>query len=139
MELDADDLHNAALCAWKEARGDKDEGMRAVLHIIKNRAGALGFAATVHDVIYGKNQFTSMSVSSDPEFNLEPWPSDVQWLYCQSVAPTVFDGTDEDLTLGAHYYCNPKTENSGWFERNIIKAAELHPFLVSIGKQDFYR
>jgi spore germination cell wall hydrolase CwlJ-like protein len=44
--------------------------MNAVAHVIFNRIGAPGFAATLHEVIYGKNQFSSMSISTDPEYNL---------------------------------------------------------------------
>jgi spore germination cell wall hydrolase CwlJ-like protein len=43
--------------------------MNAVAHVIFNRIGAPGFAGTLHEVIYGKNQFSSMSISTDPEYN----------------------------------------------------------------------
>ena len=60
------DLDNAALCVWKEARGEKEMGMRAVAHILFNRIGAIGFPKTLHDVVYQKNAFTSMSVCIRP-------------------------------------------------------------------------
>jgi hypothetical protein len=44
--------------------------MNAVAHVIFNRIGAPGFAGTLHEVIYGKNQFSSMSISTDPEYKL---------------------------------------------------------------------
>ena len=37
---DQDDLNNAALCVWKEARGDGDTAMNAVAHVIFHRVGA---------------------------------------------------------------------------------------------------
>lgn len=62
--------------------------MRSVIHVIVNRA--VSWSKSIHEVVYGKNQFTSMSVPTDPEFNLEPTrslrDSDWQaWLYCQGI------------------------------------------------------
>jgi hypothetical protein len=48
---------------------DRHAAMNAVAHVIFNRVGAAGFAKTLHEVIYGKNQFSSMSVCTDPEYN----------------------------------------------------------------------
>jgi spore germination cell wall hydrolase CwlJ-like protein len=42
--------------------------MNAVAHVIFNRGGAARFAKTLHEVIYGKNQFSSMSICTDPEY-----------------------------------------------------------------------
>ena len=138
LSYDDEDLHSVCLCAWKEARGDGQDAMRAVMHVIKNRVGAPGFKDTIHDVVYGKNQFTSMSVPSDPEFNLEPKDGDKQFEFCDGIVESVFNGTDEDLTKGARYYDNPRTATSGWFERAIVQDPINHPFLTKIGKQDFY-
>jgi len=142
MEYDQNDLENFRLCIWKEARGEKEDGMRGVGHVIANRVGAVGFAHTLHDVIYGRNQFSSMSISSDPEYNLEPKPGDLQYAYICSVSPQILNGTDPDITLGAHYYDVAGTKN-GWFTRVISGPDETgapgHPFLVQIGKQRFYR
>ena len=84
---DQDDLNNATLCVWKEARGDGPLAMTAVAHVIFNRVGAPGFADTLHDVIYGKNQFSSMSISTDPEYNLAaPEPTDPEYpSYCTAM------------------------------------------------------
>jgi spore germination cell wall hydrolase CwlJ-like protein len=60
---DKDDLNNAILCVWKEARGDGHMAMNAVAHVIFNRVGAAGFAKTLHEVIYGKVQFSSMNTT----------------------------------------------------------------------------
>lgn len=77
---DQDDLNSAILCVWKEARGDGYIAMNAVAPVIFNRVGAPGFASTLHDVIYGKNQFSSMSISTDPEYNrVAPSVNDPQY------------------------------------------------------------
>jgi len=86
-EYDSDDLNNAILCVWKEARGHGYVAMNAVAHVIFNRVGAPGFASTLHEVIYGKNQFSSMSISTDPEYNLAP-PSVTDHQYPSYLAAT---------------------------------------------------
>lgn len=138
--FDRIDLQSAALCAWREARGEGSTGIHAVLHCLKNRVGAAGFAKTLHNVIYGKNQFSSMSISSDPEFNLQP--SDVPpanlWTEAQRLAEIVLNTDDPDPTGGAHYYENPKTATSGWFFSHIVQDAKNHPFTVQIGHHVFY-
>jgi len=139
MTFDQSDLEALALCAWKEARGEGTPGMCAVMCVIKNRVGAPGFGLTLHSVIYGKNQFSSMSIPSDPEFNLAPKPGDPQYSYCITQAPYILDGTIADTTNGAHFYENPKSAKSPWFEIHIVDDIVNHPFLVQIGSQRFYR
>lgn len=122
--LDADDKQSLRLVAWKEARGDGLGACNLVMHVCLNRVGRPGFAADLHGVIYGKNQFTSMSVPTDPEFNLDPESLRDR----DSASYAVWQGTqylvdniegDDDATKGALFYENPKTVNSGWFERNV--------------------
>lgn len=145
--LDFDDKQSLRLVAWKEARGDGLGACNLVMHVCLNRRGKPGFAATLHDVIYGKNQFTSMSVPTDPEFNLDPESlkdkdsaSYAVWLGTQYLADNV-EG-DDDATRGALYYQNPKTAGSGWFERNIGgpdgKGLPNHPLLLTYMHHSFY-
>lgn len=142
MEYDANDIHSMALCVWKEARGQGTVGMRAVAHVIKNRVGAAGFAKNIHDVIYGRNQFSSMSIPSDSEFDLIPPPGDIQFGFCMTICPLVLNGTDSDPTNGAKYYENRATATSGWFGRVIAgpdgHGTEGHSLSVVIGNQSFY-
>lgn len=139
MTFDENDIHSAALCAWKEARGEGLEGMEAVLCVLRNRVGAPGFAKTLHDVIYGKNQFTSMSVPSDPEFNLVPTELDERWSHAKQLAEIIFGQNSFDITNGAHYYANLHTmDKNGWFYRNIVLKPTEHPLTVQIGKHTFF-
>src|ERR1700733_2224254 len=62
-----------ALCIWREARGEGVAGMRAVAWVIWNRSRA--WHKTIHDVIMGPNQFTSMTVDPNPP---NPEPDDLQ-------------------------------------------------------------
>lgn len=142
MEYDDKDLHSMALCVWKEARGQMSIGMRAVAHVIANRVGAIGFPKTLHDVIYQKNAFSSMSVPSDPEFNLIDPPGDPQMAYSKTICRFVLAREDADPTYGAHFYDNPKTANSPWFTKHIAgpdgNGTEGHTFTEQIGSQKFY-
>jgi len=142
---DQDDIHSAALCAWKEARGEGVDGMRAVLWVLKNRVGVPGFASKLHDVIYGKNQFTSMSVPSDPEFNLEPEDNDSMFAVAMQVATSLFDRETDDApeidpTRKAHYYANLHlVATDGWFYKDIVlDPYKQHPVTAQIGHHTFF-
>lgn len=141
MTYDSNDIHSMALCVWREARGEGGLGMNAVANVIKNRVGAPGFPSNLHDVIYQKNAFTSMSVPSDPEFNLEPVPGDPQFDYCMNICGILLgsDLPEADPSNGAHYYCNLAEASSGWFARNIVNNTAEHPQVAAIGKQLFYK
>lgn len=138
--LDANDKDSIKLCAWKEARGDGLGACNLVMHVILNRVGKPGFPSTVHDVIYQKNAFTSMSVTTDPEYNLGPALPDVLWSQLDYVVDNI-EG-DDDATKGALYYQNPKTADKGWFARNVGgpdgKGLPSHPLLLTYMHHSFY-
>jgi hypothetical protein len=147
--LDTNDKESLKLCAWKEARGDGLGACNLVMHVILNRVGKPGFANTIHDVIYGKNQFTSMSVPSDLEFNLDP--NDPHEIFMDPISHEVWNQLqyvvdniegDDDATKGALYYQNPKTADNGWFARNIGgadgKGLPAHPLLLTYIHHSFY-
>lgn len=138
MIYDTNDIRSLALVAWKEARGEGSVGMQAVMHVIVNRVGQIGFAHTLHDVIYGKNQFTSMSVVSDPEYTLAPQSTDTSFISALSLAKLVLGGVDQDITNGAHYYANLKTATSGWFYNHIVTSPD-HPITATIGHHTFFK
>lgn len=136
QDLDTDDIHSLALVAWKEARGEGIVGMLAVMHVCINRIGKPGFASTLHDVIYGKNQFTSMSVPSDPEFDLQPSINDKMFDTCMTMAEAI--DSKQDITNNALYYANLKYVTSGWFFDNIINDSTKHPITTKIGNHTFF-
>jgi spore germination cell wall hydrolase CwlJ-like protein len=142
IPYDQDDLDNWALCVFKEARGDRYAGMQAVAWVIHNRVGCVGFPHDLHSVIFQKNAFTSMSVSSDPEFNMAaPGPDSPEYPWYQSaqkIVNAIITGADIDPTKNAHYYENAATATSGWFGRVINGDPVHHPLLATIGKQQFY-
>jgi Cell Wall Hydrolase len=144
IPFDDNDLQSLALCAWKEARGEGCDGIRAVMHVILHRAIHWygNHAESVHAAVYAKNQFTSMSVPTDPEFNLQPAAGDAQFAYCLGKAPIILKEEDVDITQGALYYGDLKYCTSGWFWSNISgpdgKGTPAHPLKATIGKQAFF-
>lgn len=136
LSTSTDDIPVVALCTWKEARGEGELGMKAVMDVIFNRAR--DWRKDLHDIVYARNQFTSMSVPSDPEYNLEPHTGDVQYQFCVDLAGQIIAGNQSDITNGSHYYANLKTADSGWFKVNITDDPVNHPQRAVIGKQTFY-
>lgn len=120
-----------ALCLWREARGEGIEGMRAVAWVIHNRVRAKW--GSYKKVILAKNQFTSMSVSTDSQYKLNPKPEDKAYEAACEIAEQF-----NDPTGGALYYCNPKYVTSGWFKKNIIDSPKMEK-TAAIGRHDFYR
>lgn len=91
---------------------------------------------TLRQAVLGKNQFTSMSVPTDPMYKKMPADNDVMWKVAQKLVTE--DGIDP--THGALYYGNLKhIDKGGWFERNIVEKPSVHPVLARIGKHTFYR
>lgn len=58
--LSNEDIELIALVTMAEAEGECDEGKRLVIDTILNRVDSECFPDTVYDVIYQKNQFSSM-------------------------------------------------------------------------------
>jgi spore germination cell wall hydrolase CwlJ-like protein len=116
--------------------------MNAVAHVIFNRVGVPGFPNNLHDVICGKNQFSSMSISTDPEYNLAPLdPNDPEYgsyLEASNIVSGIVSGTLSDPTGGALYYANLRESTSGWFFQHIVNDPENHPLRATIGQQAFY-
>ena len=139
MNWDQNDQDLLSLVCWREARGEGELGMTAVCCVIANRVGKPGFARTLHDVVMGRNQFSSMSIPTDSQFQLHPKDGDLQYLYCQSLVQQVMAGTVNDPTHGALYYANLKDSTSGWFFNHIVADTVNHPLLATIGHQNFYR
>ena len=136
---DSDDVRNLALMGWKEARGQGTYGMQAVMRSCCNRVGKTGFPPTLHDCIYQKNAYSSMSRPSDLQYGLEPDSEDRSWEIAQIVAQNVLDGILSDPTSGAKYYANLKyVAQDSWFQLHIVEAPSLHPVTAVIGEHTFF-
>lgn len=123
------DKCEGAVAAWKEARGEGRDGMRAVLHVIANRAKLHN--KTWAQIVYQPLQFTSMTYGHDPELCMVPTPPDAQFSLAWDLADLVYTGTDPDITNGATNYFNPKIVLPSW-AAGMTKVA-------TIGRHDFYK
>lgn len=128
-----------ALVIWREARGEGEDGMRAVAHVIRNRVEATNKPDTWEDVIEGKNQFSSLTVPGDSQLVLWPKQPDPRFEQAMDIAARVYEDHDFDLTNGAHYYANLETATSGWFQHNIVENPQEHPQVAKIGHHTFFR
>jgi spore germination cell wall hydrolase CwlJ-like protein len=141
MSTILDDAEAVALCQWREARSEGEIGMRAVGHVIVNRAASWyhQMRYPVHFAVYAKNQFTSMSCPSDPQYRRFPAEVDPQWQFCQQIAPEILADADPDPTNGALYYANLEIITPGcWFEIEVVLKPQIHPLLIVIRNHHFY-
>lgn len=118
-----------ALVAWREARGEGNVGMRAVMCVVRNRVNS-GMGDWDH-VITKRWQFSSMTAPNDPM--LVQWPDspDPQFEAALQMSDGIFDGSTQDITGGATFYFNPHVVLPTW-------AATMQK-VISIGNHDFYK
>ena len=119
---------SAALCAYREARGEGEDGIRAVLHVIKNRADKWGKSWA--QIIYQPLQFSSMTFPHDPQLSLVPRIPDPIFERCYELADSIFQGKDFDLTSGATHYYATTIKAPDW----STKMKEV----ARVGRQIFY-
>ena len=136
MIYDQNDVDLMALCAVREAEGEGLYGCFLVMQVIYNRVGKPGFGHTIHDVITGKNQFSSMSIPSDPRYSYHPSETNPILMGCRADAPNILVGTNDDPTHGAVYYANEATATSGWYFDNIINSGN-HLVTLKYGRHTF--
>lgn len=98
-----------AIVAWKEARGDGEQAMQAVINILQNRAKARGTSVYVEAV--RPLQFSSMTAGGDPMLIKWPWPANAAdfdaWEVAFNLAETAATGGLTDLTNGSTLYYAP--------------------------------
>jgi len=134
-------VHALALCAWREARGEGEDGMRGVMFVIVHRA-RLWYDAhldPIHYAIYQRGQFTSMSDPRDPQYRLHPADGDQQWAWCLNEAKAIVLGAEQnDPTNGALYYANVREiPADGWFMRHVVES-KAHPLLAVINHHSYF-
>jgi N-acetylmuramoyl-L-alanine amidase len=119
----------AALCAWREARGEGRDGIRAVLHVIANRAKQSNKSWA--QIVYARLQFSSMTYGSDPQLTNVPVSPDTVFADCFEIADNIANGGDFDLTDGATHYFADSIPMPEW--------AKTMTETVKIGRQTFYK
>ena len=106
------DVWAAALCAWREARGEGRDGIRGVLHVIANRAKL--WNKSWAQVVYQRLQFSSMTYPGDPQLTLVPHVPDPAFVDCYELAALINAGGDFDLTQGATHYFADTIPTPSW-------------------------
>jgi N-acetylmuramoyl-L-alanine amidase len=56
--ITASDINTVARLVWLEARGESDQGQRAVVEVVFNRVMHEQFPCTIRQVVFAKNQFS---------------------------------------------------------------------------------
>jgi N-acetylmuramoyl-L-alanine amidase len=129
MNWDDFNFSVTALCLWREARGESLEGMRAVAHVIANRAKASGNSWA--QIVYAKLQFSSMTYGQDPQLCNVPSSTDPQFAECCTIVDAVAAGTDPDPTNGATNYFDSSIPEPAW--------AKSMTQVAKIGRFTFYK
>jgi spore germination cell wall hydrolase CwlJ-like protein len=141
--IDQDAMKALALTMWGEARNQGSAGMRAVGHVIKNRAesnhpGVFG-GTNIEDVAYAPKQFSAWN-KGDPNRDMmlsidELQPGDPgydEWQEAQELAANILSGRDSDNTNGSLYY-HTKAVNPNWAKRiDPVKQIGDHLFYNEI-------
>ncbi len=95
----------AALCVWREARGEVADAKLGVAWVLKNRckmAPAQGFKPDIAGNVLKPWAFSSFS-AGDPNADRYPAVADQVWLDCLAAA----DSVKADPTGGAVFYYSP--------------------------------
>lgn len=126
-----------ALTIWREAKGEGYNGMLAVGCVIKNNA--IAKKISIYEECTALNQYSSITVHSDPETISWPKIYDPSWKDAKYIAADILTGDVPDITKGAHFYENPKVASSGWFKNNIVNDPIKHPKTITLGNHVFYK
>jgi len=111
-DLDVVDAHWMALTLWGEARGQGEEAMRAVGHVIDNRRRASGSDPDfVTDTVSEAFQFSCWN-PGDPNreamLTVDALPPEghdhLMWLAARRIADEILAGRSQDPTGGALFY-----------------------------------
>ena len=127
-----------ALCIWREARSEGEDGMRAVGHVAWNRHKTSG--KTLAEVICQDAQFTSINPpkkSYDPQLDVYPAYMDAMFRKAMTIANEIRDGNSVDPTQGSTHYWNAKWGTSESFQRGIAEGSLIPT--GKIGQHDFYK
>lgn len=128
------DLDVAALTVWGEARGEGEDGQRAVAWVIRNRAAQPAWwGRDVAGVCQRPSQFSCWN-PGDPNSSkiMALPPTDPKFLAIRALVEEVFESDGADPTSGATHYKVIGTKAS-WDEATVGKPA------VEIGHHVFYR
>jgi spore germination cell wall hydrolase CwlJ-like protein len=124
----------AALCVWREARGETYQAKLAVAAVILNRTkdSARRWSKTLHKVVLQKYQFSSFNVG-DPNATRFPAQGTSQdWFEFEDCQKAVAEAqAGNDPTNGANHYFDISIDFPAW--------ADSDKHTISIGRLKFYK
>lgn len=103
VELTEAEIDLIAKVVWAEARGECFEGQQAVAEVVLNRLVSERFANTVHEVIFGEDQFRTVFVLD----KAEPYQTQYQAIEAALYGPYV-------LPLDVVYFATWTTNDNVW-------------------------
>ena len=123
----------AALCIWREARGQSLAVKNAIWHVIQNRTqdAQRRWPRTISGVIQQHMQFSSMTAAGDP--NLVAWPVEPipgvdgsedwkAYLDCQTVVESPLNA---DPTAGANMYESEPADKPPYWVKDATLTLDL--------------
>jgi hypothetical protein len=133
MPLHADDFTKSYLASylWKFRTLESLNGMAAIGCTLRNRVTAGWFGGDWLQVLkdaYEKSSFNGLEFPDfrDPLFTRLAWKIE-----------SLFDGSIEDLTNGAKFWCHLPTVSEE-FKKTILQQPEEHPRLANVGSLFFF-
>jgi N-acetylmuramoyl-L-alanine amidase len=135
------DLQYLAVTMWGEARGEGIDGMRAVGHVILNRAESASYDNSVRAVVMRPWQFSVWNTGDPTRPRLErlingwqPVGRDGEmWLIAQAIAREILENRSTDPTNGAVYY-HADYVSPNWSRNAIGSQIGGHVFYTSLGQ-----
>jgi len=125
------DIFMTALCLWREARGESEQGTTAVGCVIRNRAAK--HKTSPYAEIVRPWAFSSITAHGDPQLSTWPKESDPTWIAAQKIAATVLNESAPDVTGGATLYYDDSISFPKTWNRAAVEPT------VKLGRLNFYR
>lgn len=112
ISISEDDINLLAALVFCEARGESEDGQKAVVEIVLNRVLDSDFKNTVYDVIYEKKQFSTASKLKGTTPNEENYEA---VRYVVENGPTIFSTDYVYFSVGKSNGRNFTKLGNHWF------------------------
>ena len=110
-----------ALVLWREARGASDECKTAIAYSVLNRVEhPKWWGTTVQDVLFKREQYSSMTHKGDVQLATWPISKEESWLRCIYIASDVIDKVVMNPTTGADSYYDTSIDEPEWAKRSLF-------------------
>jgi spore germination cell wall hydrolase CwlJ-like protein len=126
-------LELAARTIWQEARGEMEDGQRAIAHVIVNRLRDGRWGKSLASVCMWDRQFSGWNNSDPNRIASCTLPDDNPALArFREFITEAMTGADPDPTNNSTHYFNPKIVNPPWAEGKPYKQIGNHRFLRDV-------